>query len=465
MLWSGAVEEAVELLVAEADRVSQQAPEQGAAMLADAAAACTAARGNRHALVLVERAVALLPGVAAEARAHVLAIHGYVLVLRGQMRRALPVLAEAARLGADVDELAPAAQWKHLLLRMRIPADELEGARVESLRLCERARGAGALAALGGALVVTADAAWRLGDWDAADAAAVEAIRVAEDTGHDVWRGLALGVRARLTAARGEAEECRLTAMQALALAQASGMISGRRYAHGALGFLELGLGRVDAAIAQLETVERVSAQLGVEEPTTVPWAADLVEAYARAGRDADARRVCATLARQVQSSGSTSAAAALARCRGLLSDDFDSAFADALALDVRCPQPFERARTLLCFGQRQRRAGRRAEARERLREARAAFARLGAAAWEAQAAHELRAAGGRRHGARSAALTPQERRVVAAVQRGASNREIAAELFLAEKTIEFHLHQVFGKLGVRSRTQLVAHIARQGFP
>jgi DNA-binding CsgD family transcriptional regulator len=392
----------------------------------------------------------------------VLAIHGYVLVLRGQTRRALPLLAEAARLGADIDDLAPTAQWKHLVLRMRIAADELGPARAESLRVCERARAAGALAALGGALVVSADAAWRLGDWDGADAAAREALRVAEDTGNVVWRGLALTARARLTAARGEAEASRRAAAAALALARTSGMTSGRRYAHGALGFLELGLGRVTAAIAELETVERVSAQLGVEEPTIVPWAPDLVEAYVRAGRDADARRVCATLARQVETSGAKCAAAALARCRGLLSDDFDTAFAEALALE---PQPFERGRTLLCLGRRQRRASRRTDARERLHEAQEAFERLGAAAWAAQASEELRAAGGRRRGGRAVALTAQERRVAAAVMRGASNREIAAELFLSEKTIEFHLRHVYRKLGVSSRTQLVVRLGSQGFP
>ena len=74
------------------------------------------------------------------------------------------------------------------------------------------------------------------------------------------------------------------------------------------------------------------------------------------------------------------------------------------------------------------------------------------------QAEHELRAAGARRRRAPAPnGLTPQELRVVAAVRRGASNREIATELFLAPKTVEFHLRQIYRKVGVRSRTQLVA--------
>jgi len=121
---------------------------------------------------------------------------------------------------------------------------------------------------------------------------------------------------------------------------------------------------------------------------------------------------------------------------------------------------PFERARTLLTLGRRLHRAGRRAEARERLREALAGFERLGAAAWAAQAQSELRAAGARRRPAHDDTLTAQELRVAAAVARGAANREIAAELFLTLKTVEFHLRHIYRKLGVGSRSQLVATLA-----
>ena len=121
---------------------------------------------------------------------------------------------------------------------------------------------------------------------------------------------------------------------------------------------------------------------------------------------------------------------------------------------------PFERARTLLTFGRRLHRARRRAEARDRLREALAGFERVGAAAWAAQAQAELRAAGARRRRAHDDSLTEQERRVCAAVARGVSNREIATELFVTNKTVEFHLRQIYRKLGVSSRAQLVATLA-----
>jgi DNA-binding NarL/FixJ family response regulator len=106
-------------------------------------------------------------------------------------------------------------------------------------------------------------------------------------------------------------------------------------------------------------------------------------------------------------------------------------------------------------------RARRRVEARERLRDALAGFEHLRATPWAEQAHDELRAAGARRRAARDGALTAQELRVAEAVRRGATNREIAAELFLAPKTIDFHLRQIYRKLGVHSRTQLVAALTR----
>jgi hypothetical protein len=77
-----------------------------------------------------------------------------------------------------------------------------------------------------------------------------------------------------------------------------------------------------------------------------VPWAPDLVEAFARAGRTEDARRVLAMLERQAASAGTAPVNALLARCRGLLDDDFGPHLAEALVLDDRRPMPFERART-----------------------------------------------------------------------------------------------------------------------
>ena len=117
-------------------------------------------------------------------------------------------------------------------------------------------------------------------------------------------------------------------------------------------------------------------------------------------------------------------------------------------------------------FGRRLHRSCRRSAARECLRAALDGFQRLRADAWARQAETELRAAGARRRQVPDdRALTPQELRVAAAVQRGASNRDIAADLFLSPKTVEFHLRQIYRKLEVHSRTQLVAALADSGRP
>lgn len=461
MVWSGSPVDATKLLVAEAERAAGRDPILAATIFADAANGATNIGSYARGEELARRAVALLgDGGELAVRGAVLAMLGWALALRGKAPEARPVLSEAARAAEGIDVLGPHWPWLHLLLRALIPLEELERARQESRILGERARRAGAVASLGGALLIGADVEFRLGDWKAADVRSRDAIRVCGDTGQPAWRGFALSTRARLTAARGLEEESRKAALSAQDIVESEGISAGLRFVHGALGFLSLGLDRVDEATVELETVERILEGSGLEEPTLVPWAPDLVEAYVRAGRDEDARRVLAMHERQAASSRSVFAGATAARCRGMLADDFESEFAAALELDDRLPMPFERARTLLALGRRLHRARRRKAAREHLREALATFERLGAAAWAAQAENELRAAGGRRRATGGDELTAQELRVAAAVRRGASNREIAAELFLAPKTIEFHLRQIYRKLGIRSRTQLVATLA-----
>jgi DNA-binding CsgD family transcriptional regulator len=196
-----------------------------------------------------------------------------------------------------------------------------------------------------------------------------------------------------------------------------------------------------------------------MEEPTLIPWEADLVEAYLRAGRTDDARGALAVMGRRARALDIPPAMAPYARCRGMVEDAFDEQFRMALQLDDERPMPFERARTLLAYGRRLHRSGRRAEAREPLHAAVAEFERLGATPWLTQARAELRAAGGRRRSttAPTQELTPPEQRVAAAVARGLTNRQAAAELFLSPKTIEFHLGQIYRKLGISSRSQLAA--------
>jgi DNA-binding NarL/FixJ family response regulator len=120
--------------------------------------------------------------------------------------------------------------------------------------------------------------------------------------------------------------------------------------------------------------------------------------------------------------------------------------------------RPMETARTLLALGAAQRRAKQRADARSSLQAALNLFTALGAQLWVARAQAEIGRLGGRRARERDE-LTPTERRVAALAADGRSNREIAAELFVAERTVEANLTRVYRKLGVRSRTQLARRL------
>ncbi len=123
---------------------------------------------------------------------------------------------------------------------------------------------------------------------------------------------------------------------------------------------------------------------------------------------------------------------------------------------------PFERARTLHALGMRRRRSRRRADAREALHETLAYYERAGAQPWAAQARAELVATGvmpspDNADGLQS--LTAQDLQVALIVARGISNREAAAALFLSPKTVEFHLGNIYRKLGLRSRAGLVRRV------
>jgi DNA-binding NarL/FixJ family response regulator len=154
-------------------------------------------------------------------------------------------------------------------------------------------------------------------------------------------------------------------------------------------------------------------------------------------------------------------ALAAAARCQGLLADPatapehFEQA--QRRAADAG-PRPFDEARTQLLYGETLRRLRRRSQSREQLRTALETFERLGATPWAERARAELRASGEtarRRDQTGLTELTPQELQVARLASQGASNPEIATAVFLSRRTVEYHLHKVFMKLGITSRTEL----------
>jgi DNA-binding CsgD family transcriptional regulator len=235
-------------------------------------------------------------------------------------------------------------------------------------------------------------------------------------------------------------------------------------FARDVLGFLELSLGDGEAAVGWLADLPARVEALGAREPMMFGVDPDLAEALVLAGDLDGARAAQARLEALGHELGRPWAIATALRCRGLIAaaeGHHEAAIRDhraALEVLEHVGQPFERARTLLALGTAERRAKQRGAARASLQAALALFAELGTELWAQRARAEIARLGGRRVADRDE-LTPTEQRVAELAAEGRSNREIATELFVSERTVEANLTRVYRKLGIRSRTQLARRL------
>ena len=307
----------------------------------------------------------------------------------------------------------------------------------------------------------------RTGAHPRALATASETAELATESGNDYLLACNLAVLAHLSAARGDEASFRDQADRAAAIAfrLSDRLIAGEVSL--ARAEWALATGRADEAISLLEPLRDELEADEVREPGVLPYAPDLAEAYLRAGRQADGVAEIERLESRATALGRRWALAAAARCRAMLAPPgaLDASFDRALALhDEASWSPFQRARILLLYGERLRRARRRVDARDRLRDALRTFDSLGAAAWSERARAELEATGETltsRDPTAAEKLTPQELQIALHVAEGRSNREVAAALFLSPKTVEFHLTRVYRKLDVNSRAELIRLILR----
>jgi DNA-binding CsgD family transcriptional regulator len=292
----------------------------------------------------------------------------------------------------------------------------------------------------------------------AVEASAAEGIEIAQQVGQQNLETCFLAFLARVAAFRGREKQCRELAEQALGRALAHNLGSAINTARTALAEI----GDVEAALAQLAYLEGDTAQMSL----LVLSLPDLVDAAVRAGvpeRTAPGLALYEVYAAQAQGP----ALGILARCKAQVAIDPEGAerlFQESLALQAHGAQPFERARTEIAYGEFLRRTRRRVDARVQLRAALATFEDVGAELWAARAREELSATGEttrKRDDSTRDELTPQELRIAQRVAEGASNREVAAQLFISPKTVEYHLSKVFMKVGVSSRMEL----ARAGVP
>ena len=444
-------------LVREAERVQGVDRPLAAAMLADAVMTRTMGGWCDQAVGLARQARATLaPGdpVPPNVTAYLAAAH----VLAGDTAPAAEAMVQFEVLADTLDPVSPAG---HLLAIASTPL-AWTGRLPEACRRLDgwvaRAREAGAVGFTALALAQSVEIRFRLGRWDEGVAHGDEALALLEATGQLGAVGYALSNLAMIRAGQGEEAATRALVAQAEPFI-AAGAGSLFAYVRAALGLLANGFRRGAEAVAVLEPLEHFARERGLRRPGVVMWQPDLVEAYMRLRRPPDARRILATLAEQSQRTGDRWGLAVTHRCRGLLAEDFDGAFRTALAVHDELEMPFERARTQLLYGERLRRARRRVESRAQLSAALATFERLGAAPWAQQARDELAASGVRRRAPAPdevRALTPRELQVALLVAEGLRNQDVAARLFVSEKTVERHLSLIYAKLGVRNRAALV---------
>jgi DNA-binding CsgD family transcriptional regulator len=261
---------------------------------------------------------------------------------------------------------------------------------------------------------------------------------------------------------RGHLTLAREHSLRALALAEEQFALQPPQHL-AIVGLSALWRGDVGEALPWLERAEAQAARLDWSEPMIRWWTADYVETLLGLERTADAIRVLERWEADAKRLGRTWALAQVTRCRGLVAA-VDGEVADALVLLERAVEehegvrdPYGRARALLALGITRRRDRQKRPASDAVEAALAGFDTLGAAVWAARAREELGRIGGRR---REEGLTAAERRVAALVAEGRTNREVAAALFLGERTVASHLTHIYAKLGVRSRTELARKLS-----
>jgi DNA-binding CsgD family transcriptional regulator len=323
-------------------------------------------------------------------------------------------------------------------------------------RQVELARAAGAFSVLPLTLSTTAGVQLFAGRLSEAEALFEQAEAVADATDTRTARYAAVLVAAFRGYEPGSQEFINAAAKDFAARGEGMGVTLTRT----ATAALSNGLARYEEAYT--------AAEGALDDPYELwywPWATvELIEAASRTGRSATAIPAFERLTENTTASATVWAAAVEDRCRALLSE---RALAETLyrsAIDRLSPTSLrlDLARTHLLLGEWLRRENRPVDARVELRAAHRLFKEFGSVSYAERTQVEL-AATGERARTRSAdsggRLTPQETRVAQLVSQGATNVEIAAQMFLSPSTVEYHLHKVFRKLGVKSRTQLARHI------
>jgi len=299
------------------------------------------------------------------------------------------------------------------------------------------------------------------GAWEGAQADCQRAVRLARQLGRANDECWGLSILTWLGAAQGRLDEEMLAHQESLS--ERLELPYQRMCVRACRGLHALASGDAETAAGALGAALAIKRECEIADATTHPIVgADLVEALMRCGRAEEATAEATALHEAATRSGRDSALALAERAEALVSGDGAARFQRAWELHAETGDRFAKGRTALAWGDALRRAGARVESRRMLDAARQEFERLGAAPWEEQATSALARSGKilRKEVSRRDELTPAELEVASLVAEGKMNKEIAAALWISEKTVEAHLSRIFRKLGIRNRAELAGRQA-----
>jgi ATP/maltotriose-dependent transcriptional regulator MalT len=305
----------------------------------------------------------------------------------------------------------------------------------------------------------------RTGDLAAATVLVEQASAFADATGGQSTEAWTLAQRAYLHALRGDVADTRRACEEAAAALGRFEHVLARIWLAASLGLLELSLGNAEAAWRACEPLVMGLEGQGIPEPVPAFFLPDALEALIALGHLERAEALLDTFEARGRELDRAWALSTGARCRALLlaaRGDVARAAVEverALAEHERIDIPFELGRTLLVAGIIQRRQRQRGRAMASFQQAHELFARLGTRLWTERALSEIERVGLRRSS--GVTLTPSERRVAELAAKGMSNREVAGALSVSPKTVEANLARVYRKLGISSRAELGAHMAK----
>ncbi|TCM46912.1 helix-turn-helix transcriptional regulator [Kribbella sp. VKM Ac-2568] len=393
-----------------------------------------------------------------------LLLEGLAVVTSKGLAEGAPLVKRALRIVQDQEAGAgEGIRWLPLACRAAQEVWDDKSWHALTMRLIQLARSMGALTVLPRALLSGSMIQLLAGGCEAA----IPMAREAEAVG--IATGCPLGPYGRLPLAAWKGHDIETSRLIADAMigVPACGEGRWRTAPYWAAAVLNNGLGRYEDALAAATRGCERHEELGLATWSLV----ELIEAAVRAGAPQQATHALKRLQARTEASSTDWALGIEARSRALVSggEAAESLYLTAIDKLGRTLVRVDLGRVHLLYGEWLRRQGRRVDARIHLRTAHEMLVELGIEGFARRAGRELEATGAtvrKRATVADDLLTAQEAQIAWMAREGRTNAEISVELFLSPRTVEWHLHKVFTKLGITSRRQLiqalVPAIARQ---